>query len=53
MSKIDDGDIVVQDKVYIGDCKSMFELIKRTKEVGGEMMVKAIKALENGTIEKT
>jgi methionyl-tRNA formyltransferase len=50
--KIDDGDIVVQDKVYIGDCKSMFELIKRTKEVGGEMMVKAIKALENGTIER-
>lgn len=49
-SKIDDGDIVAQDNVYIGDCKSMFELMKRTKRVGGEMMVKAIKALENGTI---
>lgn len=50
--KIDDGDIVAQDKVYIGDCKSMFELMERTKRVGGEIMVKAIKALENGTLER-
>ena len=49
-AKIDDGDIVEQDKVYIGDCKSMFELMERTKKVGGEMVVKAIKSLENGTI---
>lgn len=49
-SKIDDGDIVAQDKVYIADCKSMFELMERTKRIGGEIMVKAIKALENGEI---
>ncbi len=51
-AKIDDGDIVAQDKVYIGDCKSMFELMERTKRVGGEMMVKAIKAMETGKLEK-
>lgn len=51
-AKIDDGDIVAQDKVYIGDCQSMFELMKRTKEVGGEMMVKALQDLENGTLER-
>lgn len=50
--KIDDGDIVVQDKVYIGDCKSMFELMKRTKKLGGKLMVKAIKDLENGKLER-
>jgi len=51
-AKIDDGDIVAQDKVYIGDCKSMFQLMKRTKDIGGELMVKAIKALESGTLER-
>lgn len=51
-AKIDDGDIVAQDKVYIGDCKSMFQLIKRTKDVGGDMMVKAIKLLESESIER-
>lgn len=51
-AKIDDGDIVTQDKVYIGNCKSMFELMKRTKEVGGEMMIKAIRDIENGTIKR-
>lgn len=51
-AKIDDGDIVAQDKVYIGDCRCMFELMDRTKRVGGEMMIKAIKALENGKLER-
>lgn len=51
-AKIDDGDIVAQDKVYIGDCKSMFELMEKTKGVGGEMMVKAIKAIESETLER-
>lgn len=51
-AKIDDGDIVAQDKVHIGDCKSMFELMERTKRVGGDMMVKAIKAMETGNLER-
>lgn len=49
-SKIDDGDIVAQDKVYIGDCTTMLELMKRTKSVGGEMMIKAIKEIEQKTV---
>ena len=51
-TSIDDGDIVAQEKVYIGDCKSMFEVIKRTKELGGELMVKTMKALEKDTLER-
>lgn len=51
-AKIDDGDIVAQDKVYIGDCKSMFKLMERTKRVGGELMVKAIKSLETDGLER-
>lgn len=51
-AKIDDGDIVAQDKVYIGDCKSMFELMRRTKMVGGEIMIEVIKAMESGKLER-
>lgn len=51
-AKIDDGDIVAQDKVHIGDCKSMFKLMERTKRVGGDMMVKAIKAMETDSLER-
>ncbi len=51
-AKIDDGDIVAQDKVYIGNCKSMFEVIERTKKVGGELMVKAIKDMETEKLER-
>lgn len=50
--KIDDGDIVAQKKIYIGDCKSMFELMRRTKEIGGNLMVEALKALESGALNR-
>lgn len=49
-AKIDDGDIVAQDNVYIGDCESMFELMRRTKKVGGEMMIRAIKSIETDNL---
>lgn len=48
---IDDGDIIMQDSVDISNCKSMFELMKKTKLLGGELMVKAIKAYEAGNVE--
>lgn len=49
MSKdIDDGDIIEQDSVDISHCSSMFELMKETKTLGGELMVKAIKKCANG-----
>lgn len=51
--KIDDGDIVAQDKVYIGDCQTMFELMKRTKELGGQLMVDVLHQIEIGKLTKT
>ena len=51
-AKIDDGDIIEQGSVDISDCKSMFELMKRTKTIGGELMVKAIEDIGNGTVER-
>ena len=47
---IDDGDILVQGSVDISECKSMFELMKKTKQLGGELMVDAIKQFTDGTI---
>jgi methionyl-tRNA formyltransferase len=51
-AKIDDGDIVAQEKVYIGDCNSLFEVIKRTKKIGGTLIVKVIKDIEKGAINR-
>ena len=51
MSKaIDDGDICVQKSVDISDCKTMFELMGRTKKVGGEAMVEAIEKVADGSL---
>ncbi len=47
---IDDGAICVQKSVDISDCKSMFQLIKKTKLVGGECMIDAIKKTADGTL---
>lgn len=48
---IDDGDICVQGSVDISDCKSMFQLMRKTKKLGGELMVEAIEKIGNGTLE--
>lgn len=47
---IDDGDICVQKSVDISDCTTMFELMKKTKLVGGEAMVEAIQRIEDGSL---
>ena len=47
--KIDDGDIIEQDSVDISDCRTMFRLIGKTKRLGGELMVRAIREIEAGT----
>ena len=31
-------------------CKSMFQLMKKTKKLGGELMVQAIEDIENGNV---
>lgn len=49
--KIDEGDIILQDKVYIGDCKTMFEVIKRTKELGGKLVVETVRQISSGTVK--
>lgn len=48
---IDDGDICVQKSIDIIDCKTMFQLMKKTKIAGGEAMVEAIERVTNGTLE--
>lgn len=50
-AKIDDGDIIEQGSVDISDCRSMFQLMKKTKTVGGNLMVKAIEEIEAGTVQ--
>jgi folate-dependent phosphoribosylglycinamide formyltransferase PurN len=49
-SKIDDGKIILQDKVSINNCKTMFEVMNITKELGGNLMVKAIKKIEDNSV---
>jgi len=50
-AQIDDGDIIEQGSVDISDCNSMFKLMKMTKRVGGELMLKALEDIANGTVE--
>ena len=47
---IDTGKIIIQEKVYIGDCKRVFDVIKKTKELGGELLIKALKAIQEGNL---
>lgn len=50
-AKIDDGSIVKQGSVDISACKSMYQLMGKTKELGGELMVQAIEEIANGTVQ--
>ena len=49
--KIDDGDIIVQETVDISECKSMFQVMMKTKKLGGELIVKAVEQIANGTVQ--
>jgi len=51
-AKIDDGDIIEQGSVDLSDCRSMFRLMKKTKELGGELMIRAINDIAEGTVER-
>ena len=52
MSKaIDDGDICKQGSVDISDCNTMFELLKKTKYLGGELMVDVIQEYSQGKVK--
>lgn len=47
---IDDGAIVEQGSVDISDCKTMVQLMKKTKLLGGDLMVKAIVGYAEQTV---
>lgn len=49
--KIDDGDIIVREKVDISNCKSVFEVINLTKQLGGRLLVQAVKKIKEGNFE--
>ena len=48
---IDDGDICLQAPVDISDCTTMFEIIKKTKKLGGELICQTIQKIQDGTLE--
>ena len=48
--EIDTGDILLQEKFAIGDVETAGELHDRMKEIGAQLLVKTIDALENGSL---
>jgi len=48
---IDDGDILGQEKVNIKNLTTMFRVIKKTKEIGGDLMLKVLANIEQGNIK--
>lgn len=49
--KIDDGKIIIQDRVSIEGCKSMVDVMRHTKQLGGQLVVKAISLIQNNAVE--
>lgn len=47
---IDDGAIILQDTISLESCETMFEVMNKTKELGGDLMVKAILNIKNQTV---
>jgi len=50
--KIDDGAIIKQGIVDLTGCKTMFQLMKRTKDLGGDLMVEAILDITENKVEE-
>jgi len=50
--EIDTGDILLQEKIPIGENETAGELHDRLKELGAEVLVKTIHALANGTLKE-
>ncbi|MDR2440190.1 MAG: hypothetical protein LBE12_12595 [Planctomycetaceae bacterium] len=49
--KIDNGKILSQIKIDISDCHSMFQVIWKTKKIGGQLMIDVIEQIRNGNID--
>jgi len=48
---IDGGDICMQGNVDISDCQTMFQLMRKTKELGGRLVAETVRKLADGTLE--
>jgi methionyl-tRNA formyltransferase len=51
--EIDTGDILLQERIYIGENESAGELHDRLKELGAGVLVKTVKGLADGTLNET
>jgi methionyl-tRNA formyltransferase len=50
--EIDTGDILLQEKILIGDDETAGELHDRMKEIGAQLLVKTVEGLFNGTLKE-
>ncbi len=50
---MDTGDIILQQKTEIGETETAEELFERLSEMSAELMLKALKSIENGTAVRT
>ena len=49
---MDTGDMILKEKVTIGDDETTGELWDRLAKIGGELLVKTLKEIENGTVKR-
>ena len=47
---VDTGDIILQEKTEIGENETAGELFERLSEMGGEVLIKALDGIEDGTL---
>ena len=50
-TKIDNGDILMQEKVEISNDDTIFSLLNKTKSIGGDLMVKVIEELSQNNLK--
>ena len=50
---MDDGDIILQKEVEISEEDDYLSLMPRLAEIGGELLLKAVEEIENGTVKFT
>lgn len=48
--RIDNGKIIIQEVVSIDPSMSMYDVIRKTKTVGGQLMVKVVNSLQHGLL---
>ena len=49
---MDTGDMILKEKVTIGDDETTGELWDRLAKIGGKLLVKTLKEIENGTVKR-